>query len=78
MAWDDYDIEDLWSHLPGVEFMTEEENREGMGWLGAAIDEMGGGMRLQDTDAWEAFVEWSGMDAGDFPWEEFDEWYSEQ
>jgi hypothetical protein len=75
--FDEHDY--LWYSIPGIEFLDEEERERAINLFEEFLDDATHyHERPQDSLAWQEFMEMFGLDEGDFPWEEFREWYDAQ
>jgi hypothetical protein len=69
--------ENIWNYVPGTEFLDPYETDVAFGyfWDGFGKNDLTEDERAQ---ARAEFFFYMDMDEGDFPWEDWREWYGEQ
>lgn len=73
---DAYDDAELWQSIRAVEFLNDEQFQIAFPLFQEVLDGVrDDGLRPQDNSAFWDFLDFMGMDAGDFAWDEFREWY---
>lgn len=68
------DREDLWYHVPGVEFLTNSEYAQAYPMFFQGLEDVKYGSSPQSSQHMQDFLEYMGMTERDFPWDEFREW----
>lgn len=78
VEFNDPGLNDVWYHVPAVEFLDQEEKEQAAYLFGDAMEQARDqGIRPQDTDSFQAFLDYMGLDQRDFPWEDFRQWFGD-
>lgn len=78
IEFNDPELNDVWYHVPAIEFL-EPEDKERAAFLFGDAMEQARDMRIrpQDTDQFQNFLDFMGLSLRDFPWEDFRQWFGE-